>query len=162
MAKKISLVQTPLPPSSIDPAVMVGVLEEFGGNLERFVKHFYDEQEKQEDLLFGLYLHLNKPENAELNQRWKFALRLSATLRMDLLRCKAFTKAETFENKSSTSSAPDVAFFRTLLQAPLVEESERIKYKYRPAPIPGQPAPHEKEADEMDELDSEFDKAAGG
>ena len=137
-------------------------LEGWGGNLQKFLAQA-KEMGLAEEKLFGIEQQLCLPENKELKKRWQKALRLSAKIRMDLLRCKAFDILENYENKSSSSSATDIAFAKSMLIGVLVEDSEMVKSRYRPAPSPlgpGMAAPaHETQDDAMSDLEKEFDDA---
>ena len=143
-------------------ATDVEELEGCGGELQVFL-----DRSKGPDIpdqrLFNIEGQLSLPENKALKQRWQKALRLSAKIRMDLLRCKAFDILEGYENKSSSSSATDIAFAKTMLIGVLMEDSEMVKSRYRPAvtPLaPGQTAPaRETQEDAVSDLENDFDAA---
>jgi len=135
----------------------VTALESAGGNLRTFL----DSHGGSEDaLLFHIEQELAKTENKELKRRWETALQISAKTRMDRLRCKAFEILETYKNES-TSKASDIAFSRAMLVGILTEDSESVKYKYRPATTSGENPKTQAEQD-ADDLLNEFDQAEAG
>lgn len=99
---------------------LVKKLEIQSGILDMFSQHD----------LFKIELELSKPENKELKFRWNEAIRLSTKIRMNLLRCKALDMLETYQNKSETSSAPDIAYCKTLLAGVLTEDVAAARAKY--------------------------------
>ena len=136
--------------------------EGWGGNLKKFLAEAA-ELGLAEEKLFSIESELNQPENKELKKRWQKALRTSAKIRMDLLRCKAFDILERYENKSSSSSATDIAFAKSMLIGILVEDSEMVKSRYRPAASPLGPGvislTHDAQDDAVSDLEKEFDEA---
>jgi hypothetical protein len=80
--------------------------------------------------LFTIETALQRPENKELKHRWDATIRLSTKIRMNVLRCKALDMLELYQNKSSTSSAPDIAYCKTLLSGFLTEEISAARAKY--------------------------------
>lgn len=145
--------------ASIEEAV--SLLEHCGGDLEQFLTKAVLLGLSREQYLFGIELKLSKAENLELKRRWQKALKLSAKVRMDLLRCKAFTTLEEYKNISSSSSAADISFAKAMLVGILVEDSESVKFKYRPIAVPGAGGQTATEDQECDALEDEFDKAGG-
>src|ERR1700676_2273214 len=131
MRTKLNLVKEATVKETAGLEQLVTQLEEVGGDLDRFMEHSNTPGIK-EQLFFRIEQRLSKPENAELKERWHNALKLSAKIRMDLLRCKAFNLLENYTNASPTSSASDIAFAKTVLVGILVEDSEMVKSKYRP------------------------------
>jgi hypothetical protein len=95
----------------------VNKLEHSFGNLDKL---------RNSDL-FGIERALLLPENKELKKRWDLAIRLSTKIRMNLLRCKALSMLEFFDNDTK---APINAFCKTVLADVLSENTERIKAKY--------------------------------
>lgn len=80
--------------------------------------------------LFAVEMALGNAVNKDLKDRWEKAIAINIKVRMRLLRSKALSKLENYENLSPTSSAPDIAYCKTLLSDVLTEGTERIKAKY--------------------------------
>lgn len=131
--------------------VAVKRLEDLGGNLDKFLPKSDDgEPQAPELILFKIYLELEKPSNGKLKERWHKALRIFAKIRMDCLRLKAFDLLDKYENSSKTSSAPDISFAKAIL---LITEDTLSGV------VEGTSRKEHKEADEMDALNDEFDRA---
>lgn len=101
--------------------------------------------------LFKIEKALLLEDNKALKQRWDSAIRLSTKIRMNKLRCKALDMLEQYENKSMTSSAPDISYCKTLLAGFLTEETERAKAKYASSRTNG---PSEQTLEDQDEMEN--------
>lgn len=65
--------------------------------------------------IFKIETELARPENKDLKDLWESAIKRSGKIRINLLKCKAFSMLEQFRNLSKTSAASEVAFCKTVL-----------------------------------------------
>jgi hypothetical protein len=93
-------------------------------NLQGDLKQFKDISSPKQ--LFDITSSLQLPENVELRQRWRNAIRTGEKVRIDLLRCKALTILEQFD---AESKAPEVSFAKTLLADHFTESTETGKQR---------------------------------
>jgi hypothetical protein len=140
----------------------VSNLERCGGNLNTFLTADCQYGQSELERMFQIEKQLNESANKEFKKRWQKALKISAKIRMDLIRCKAFEILESYENKSSSSSATDISFAKAMLIGVLVEDSEMVKSKYRPIPSTlgqGTQSTAESQDDAIGDLEDDFENA---
>jgi hypothetical protein len=108
-------------PLKVDPLeYQVRLLEHSNGDIEIF----------DFSTLFAIEQALALPENKELRKRWDRAISTTIKVKMRLLRLRALNMLEKYENKSPTSSAPDIAYCKTILADVLAEGTERVKAQF--------------------------------
>lgn len=148
MTEKLKVVTAPAH-SHPQADALVKQLESKGGNLD--LCNFSEVD------LFNAEIELAREENKEWRKRWDRALRISAKVRMDSLRCKALKLLEDYKNMSVTSSTSDLAFAKTVLIGVLVNEAEAVKSRWRSAGSTSDNLPPAG----IDDLEDEFDRAEG-
>lgn len=136
----------------------VDMLEGCAGDLEVFL-----EKHQITDLqLFRIEVGLSKAETLELKTRWQSALTLSAKIRMDRLRSKAFKMLEEYSKESGKTSAGIISFGKTVLAGTLMEDIAVVKSKFRPVVNAGPTSNDDPDASGFDEIEREFDQGEEG
>lgn len=162
MSKELKLVHNDLPLFDTVNALddVVCLLEAAGGNLDVFLEQYQPTPHGSHDqLLFRLEQQFQDPNNAEYKKRWQSALALSAKIRMDRLRSKAFKLLEGFTDETGQTAASVINFGKAVLIGQLTEEVAIVRSKFRPVANAGPTSNDDQDDADYEDVNKEFDEA---